>query len=239
MATQALYQTAITAHVDRDTMRSRVSELFEDLGFIEPPLVYDPEGEYLQAQIIGSDEAGHCLLIRETGESCLSLARTLAVLLKSRLRTFEVALTTEKDEADNDGTPPGPRVRALTVDPDGVVHDVPPEANVDDGIVCDDIRKTARRLLLELIDPEIAEHRNDPLRLWLYREPPQEEEEDEVEPRLRALLKDLSDVSEVTLTEISGQTALRFEQTDGTRRMSVVSDEDLEFIEAETGRSFR
>ena len=233
MSSEIFYQCAITCPVAREKLLGQVRELFEEEGFEESPEVYDPTGEYVLARVVGSEDENSCVQIFEQGSSCVDVARSLSLLLGEKVVFHEVTVKDEPDAKAEDWA----AVMVVAIWPDGSAMDVPPELHLEQPISGLDRYKASRKLLRALVDPRIVEHPSakKPLELWLYREAPDDEEEDEIEPRLRALVDDIGIANNVTMTDIGGRPALRMELPDGTTRMSVVSASDLEVINQMTG----
>ncbi len=229
------YQCAITCDSEREAAREKLAELLERAGYEESPEVYDPSGEYVLARVYGDIEVGSCIQIYDQPASYLTFAQSLAVQFGSSVVFHEVTISGEP------GTDDWARVMVLEIDPDGSQRDVPPQLDMEptalDGL---DKYKASRRLLRGLVNPEIDQHPNKPVELWMYREVeelPEMLEDEKVDERLQAIIDDVAKATKVSMTEIYGRRALQMDLPDGTQRMSVVSDEDLQAITEATGIS--
>lgn len=230
------FQSAITCDAPPEQLAEHFRELLENADYVEAPEVYDPTGEYILARVYGDPSVGCSLQIYDQGASCLPIARTMAVLVGKEVLFHEVTVEGEpgKDKLDHKWA----RVMVVEVCPNGATRDVPPEAHIDEPLNGMDRYKASRRLLRGLVDPKIAKHPSEPIEIWMYREIEvfeEEEEEEQIQPRLKALIDDVAQALSVSMTEIGGQPALKLELPDGTRRFSVVSVQDLDIIRQATG----
>lgn len=205
---------AVTATLDEFT--SALREALEARGYGPPPVAFDRGGEYLDIAIGGV--GGPSLVASLPAGDVLWLARRLATLLARPVRACSVMLRAEPVKAATNEWefPVTPRV--VDIGSDGVMADREPafdEATANFG----DLHETVSAVLWQLIDHPPGRT----VTMEYYRPAPPAD----LSARLMSLLGVIAESNTVELTEIAGQQAVRIELPDGSRQISVVTDDEL------------
>lgn len=230
MTTKTFYYAAGGWGGGVEELRNSVLEELRERGWEGSPEVFDPDGQYLRTEVLEHDDGSCWLYLHRSSSSQESLLRALASRRDEPLTIFEVIID---EEAAKNGRDHGEALEgtSMRITPEGARRE--PSDLVDVGELVmqsgSDFHEkphlAARSAVEEIAGPSGSA---GTWRAEFYRD-------DEHSERLRDLISDMQRADEYSLDELHGQQMVRFELPDGTRRMSAVTDDELDVLSAEVG----
>lgn len=193
-------------------------------------------GLWVEARLHAFEVHGAWLTMETEHELSLALARELAAEVKKTITAHVLAVHEEVIEHDDSEESFGYRnqYRSLDVRPDGSMVDREPGVDPDYATIAHgDFHATAHAILWMMVTEQEAYSPIGEPRFIAYRLPPPRTAG--LPPRLAELAARISEAGKFSVQQMSGQTMLRLQLPDGSRRFSRVSDEELEQLRAATG----
>lgn len=211
---ETIFETAFEVRARAANVMDALTEALGGRGFESPPDDFDPRGEYLDVFV---GESTPVLVAIRRGD-LLWLGRRLSSLLGTSTNAFTVVLEDEMVEADDGEWEYPVRTRSVSITKSGEMLDNDSRFRGESANFGDPY-ETARAVMRELLGRDLGRGQV----LEFYRPAPPED----LSARLVSLLGIMAEATNVSITEIAGQQAVRIELADGSVQMSVVSDEEL------------
>lgn len=203
-----------------DDLTAHVEALLTGRGYLRA-VHGDEEGEHVFVSIF---EQSGVVWIRDLDTSWLWFGRLLSMRTRRVCDGWEVVVNPEPQQFGDELKHAVTLRRKVRIDMRGELRDLEP-GHVDYGVAGSDAETTARDVLWALV----GELDEQPHTVAYYLPP-----RPALSPRLLALLTAITDAGAADLTEVAGQRAVRIELPDGTRQLSVVSDDELTALREHT-----
>lgn len=187
------------------------------------------------AKLFSFEVHGAWLLLQTDHELSLALARELATQLERTITVHTLQVREEVIEHDGeDDWGYRNQYRSLDVRPDGSMVDREPTVDPEYALRAHgDFHETAGAILWMMVCEQEAYSPIGEPRIIGYRLPPPRTSG--LPPRLAELASRIGEAGSYTVQQVSGQTMVRLQLPDGSRRFSRVTPEELDQLRAATG----